>query len=32
VIVPKQLDEGDREAIDKIAKKHPLNPRADVGW
>jgi len=32
VIVPKGLDEQDREEIEKLAKKHPLNPRADVGW
>lgn len=32
VIVPKGLDESDKEAIEKIAKKHPINARADVGW
>ena len=32
IAVPKNLDEEDRAAIEKIAKKHPLNPRADVPW
>jgi curved DNA-binding protein len=32
IIVPKNLDEEDRKAIERIASKHPLNPRADAGW
>jgi DnaJ-class molecular chaperone len=32
VIVPKNIDEDDRQAVEKIAAKHPLNPRADLGW
>ncbi len=32
IAIPKNLDDEDRSAIDKIAKKHPLNPRADVPW
>ena len=32
IIIPKQLDDEDRKMIDEIAKKHPLNPRADLGW
>ncbi len=32
VMVPKGLDEEDRKAIDRIAAKHPMNPRADTGW
>ncbi|MGA3065214.1 MAG: DnaJ C-terminal domain-containing protein [Tepidisphaeraceae bacterium] len=32
IIVPKNLDDDDRKAIEHIASKHPLNPRADVGW
>jgi curved DNA-binding protein len=32
VIVPKNLDDEDRKSIEKLAAKHPLNPRADVGW
>jgi DnaJ-class molecular chaperone len=32
VIVPKGIDAEDRAAIEKMAAKHPLNARADVGW
>ena len=32
VIVPKDLDPDDRAAIEAIRDKHPVNPRADVGW
>jgi DnaJ-class molecular chaperone len=32
IIVPKDLDDEDRKAIDRMAAKHPMNPRADVGW
>jgi DnaJ-class molecular chaperone len=32
VIVPKTLDDDDRKTIEKLAEKHPLNPRSDVGW
>jgi DnaJ-class molecular chaperone len=32
IIVPKNLDDEEKKMIQKIADKHPLNPRADVGW
>ncbi|MGD1277391.1 MAG: DnaJ C-terminal domain-containing protein [Tepidisphaeraceae bacterium] len=32
VIVPKNLDEEDRKMMERLANKHPLNPRADAGW
>jgi curved DNA-binding protein len=32
VIVPKSLDDEDRKSIERLAAKHPLNPRADAGW
>jgi curved DNA-binding protein len=32
VVIPKQLDGEDRKAIERMAEKHPLNPRADLGW
>lgn len=32
VIVPKHLDESDRETIEKLAAKHPVSARADVQW
>ncbi len=32
VMIPKTLDEEDQKALEKIAAKHPLNPRADLGW
>jgi DnaJ-class molecular chaperone len=30
IILPKPLDEEDRKSIEKIAQKHPMNPRADA--
>jgi DnaJ-class molecular chaperone len=32
IIIPKTLDDEDRKAIERLAAKHPLNPRADLGW
>jgi len=32
IILPKPLDEEDRKSIERIAQKHPMNPRADAGW
>jgi DnaJ-class molecular chaperone len=32
IIVPKHLDEQDREVIKQLEKKHPVNARADVEW
>lgn len=32
IIVPKNLDEEDRKMMERLASKHPLDPRADVGW
>ena len=32
VMVPKDLDRADQEAIQEMARKHPLNARADVKW
>ena len=32
IIVPKALDDDDRKAIEGIARKHPLDARADVPW
>lgn len=32
VLVPRNLDDEDRKMIDRLAAKHPLNPRADIGW
>ncbi|MDB5172769.1 MAG: DnaJ protein [Phycisphaerales bacterium] len=32
IIVPKNLDEEDRELIRELEKKHPINARADVEW
>lgn len=32
IIMPKHLDAEDRKALSGIAAKHPLNPRADLGW
>jgi curved DNA-binding protein len=32
IIVPKKLDDEDRKSIELLAQKHPLNPRADIGW
>ena len=32
VVIPKDLDEDDLAAVQKMQSKHPLNPRADVRW
>lgn len=32
VLVPKGLDDEDKAAIDRLAKKHPIEARTDVGW
>jgi len=32
VIVPKHLADDDRKLVESLAKKHPLNPRADLKW
>ena len=32
VVVPKELDDDDKAAVAKLAEKHPVNARADVGW
>jgi DnaJ-class molecular chaperone len=32
VMVPKGLDDEDKAELEKIAKKHPIDARADVGW
>ncbi|MEA2710323.1 MAG: hypothetical protein QOF78_2924, partial [Phycisphaerales bacterium] len=32
IIVPKDLDDEDKEQIRKMAQKHPINARADVHW
>ena len=32
IIVPKELDEEDREALQKMQQKHPLSPRVDLRW
>jgi DnaJ-class molecular chaperone len=32
VMVPKTLDDAEKEQIKAMAAKHPFNPRADVGW
>jgi curved DNA-binding protein len=32
VVVPKGLDDDDKATVEKLAKKHPINPRADVTW
>ncbi len=32
VMIPKDLDDDDRRMIDALARKHPLNPRADLRW
>ena len=32
IIIPKHLDDDDKKSIETMAKKHPLNPRADLGW
>jgi DnaJ-class molecular chaperone len=32
VVVPKNLDDEDKAALEKLRAKHPLNPRADLHW
>src|SRR5688500_13346226 len=32
VIVPKELDDEDKAAVQKIVSKHPIDARADVKW
>ena len=32
IIVPKDLDDEDRAAIEKLQQKHPVNARADLKW
>jgi curved DNA-binding protein len=32
IIVPKGLDDADKELVEKLAKKHPVDARADVPW
>ncbi|HTL31165.1 MAG TPA: DnaJ C-terminal domain-containing protein [Tepidisphaeraceae bacterium] len=32
VVLPKVLDDEDKKTIDQLAKKHPINPRADMHW
>ncbi|HYO11406.1 MAG TPA: J domain-containing protein, partial [Tepidisphaeraceae bacterium] len=32
IVLPKTLDDEDREQVRKLEQKHPLNPRADVHW
>jgi curved DNA-binding protein len=32
IILPKGLDDEDRQTIEKLAAKHPVNARADVPW
>jgi curved DNA-binding protein len=32
LVVPRSLDEADRETIESLARKHPVNARADVKW
>lgn len=32
VVVPKELDDDDKVAVQKLADKRPVNARADVGW
>ena len=32
VAVPKDLDADDKEAIERIRDKHPINPRAELAW
>jgi DnaJ-class molecular chaperone len=31
-IVPKDLDDEEKKAVEKLAAKHPINARADVKW
>jgi curved DNA-binding protein len=32
VMMPKGLDEEDKAMVEKLAQKHPMHVRADVGW
>ena len=32
IIVPKNLDEDDKKLVDQLAKKHPIDARADIKW
>ena len=32
IVMPKNLDDEDRRRIDEVAKKHPIQARADVPW
>jgi DnaJ-class molecular chaperone len=32
IIVPKDLDETDKKTIEEMARKHPIDARADVPW
>jgi DnaJ-class molecular chaperone len=32
IVVPKDLDDEDRELLKKLQAKHPIDPRADVKW
>ena len=32
VTMPRELDDTDRADLDRLAKKHPINARADVKW
>ncbi|HEX8521265.1 MAG TPA: DnaJ C-terminal domain-containing protein [Tepidisphaeraceae bacterium] len=32
IIVPKSLDDQDRQTIEDLSRKHPLNARADLKW
>jgi DnaJ-class molecular chaperone len=32
IMIPKDLDEADRQAIEAIDRKHELHPRADLRW
>jgi DnaJ-class molecular chaperone len=32
IVVPKGLDADDKAVVQKLAEKHPVNPRADVRW
>jgi curved DNA-binding protein len=32
IVAPKDLDEGDKQTIAEMAKKHPMDARADVPW
>jgi DnaJ-class molecular chaperone len=32
IVVPRDLDDEDREAVKRLEAKHPPSPRADLGW